>query len=51
MLKLTKDQAKAKQNSEAELLLFENYSLSLCTLSSKNNRRYLKKVQKARKYV
>ena len=35
-LKLVKNQAKAKQHSEAELLLFENYSLSLTTLSSKN---------------
>ena len=34
-LKLAKTQAKAKQHPEAELLLFENYSLSLYTLSSK----------------
>ena len=31
MLKLAKKQAKGKQNPEAELLLFENYTLSsLC---------------------
>ena len=39
-LKLGKNQAKAKQHSEAELMLFKNYSLYLSTLSSKNNRRY-----------
>ena len=38
--------AKAKQHPEAELLLFENYSLSSSTLSPKNNRRYSKNVQK-----
>ena len=42
-MKLVKNQAKAKQNPEAELLLFENYSLSLSTLSIKNNRRHSKK--------
>ena len=36
-LNFAKSQTKAKQHSEAELLLFENYSLSLSTLSSKNN--------------
>ena len=41
-----KDQAKAKQHPETELLLFENYLLSTPTLSSKNNRRYSKNVQK-----
>ena len=35
-LKLVKNQTKAKQHSEAELLLLENYSLSSSTLSSKN---------------
>ena len=45
-LKLTKNEAKAKQHPEAELLLFENYSLFLSTFSSKINRRYLKKYQK-----
>ena len=43
---LAKNQAKAKQHTEAELLLFENYSLSSSTLSSKSNRRYSKNVQK-----
>ena len=41
--KLAKNQAKAKQHPEAELLLFENYSLSSSTLSFKNKRRYSKK--------
>ena len=45
-LKLAKLQAKLKQNSEAELLLFENYSLSLSALPSKNNRKYPKKCTK-----
>ena len=39
-LKLAKNQAKAKQHPEAELLLFENKSHSSSKLSSKNNRRY-----------
>ena len=38
-LKLTKNQAKAKQHPEAELLLFEDYSHS----SSENNRTYSRK--------
>ena len=42
-LKLTENQANAKQHPEAELLLFENYSHSSSTLSSKNNRTYSKK--------
>ena len=37
-LKLAKNQANAKQQPEAELLLFRNYSYSLSTLSSKNNK-------------
>ena len=37
MLKLAKNQANSKQHPEAELLLFENYSHSSLTLSSKNN--------------
>ena len=45
-LKLAKNQAKAKQHPEAELLLFENYSLSSSTLSSKYNRGYSKKCTK-----
>ena len=42
-LKLAKNQAKAKQHPEAELLLFQNYWLSSSTLSSQNSRRYSKK--------
>ena len=42
-LKLAKNQANTKQHPEAELLLFENYSHSWSTLSSKNNRTYSKK--------
>ena len=42
-MKLAKNQAKAKQHPEDELLLFENYSLSLSTLSIKNNRSHSKK--------
>ena len=45
-LKLTKNQAKAKQQFEAELLIFENYSLSSSKLSSKNSSRYSKKYKK-----
>ena len=41
-MKLVKNQAKAKEHPEAEILLFEN-SLSSSTLSSKNKRRYSKK--------
>ena len=51
-LKLAKNQAKAKQHPETELLLFENYSLFSSTLSSKNNRiigDILNKVQKNKK--
>ena len=36
-LKLTKYKANAKQDHEAELLVFENYSHSSSTLSFKNN--------------
>ena len=39
-MKLAKRRAKAKQHPEAQL----NYSLSSSALSSKNNRRYSKKV-------
>ena len=45
-LKLAKNQAKAKQHSQAELLLFQNYSLCSSTLSFKNNRHILKNAQK-----
>ena len=41
-LKLTKNQAYAKQHPEAELLLFENYSHSSC----ENNRAYSRKQAK-----
>ena len=44
--KLAKHQAKAKQQPEAELLPFENYSLLLSKLSSKNSMRYSKKYAK-----
>ena len=42
-LKLAKNQANAEQHPEPELLLFENYSHSSPTLSSKKNRTYSKK--------
>ena len=42
-LKFVKTQANAKQHREAQLLLFENYSHSSSTLSSKNNRTYFEK--------
>ena len=45
-LKLGKNQAKAKQHPEAELFLFENYSLLSSKLSSKNSRDILKNIQK-----
>ena len=38
---MAKSQANAKQHPEAEFLLFENYSHSPSTLSSKNNRTYV----------
>ena len=38
-----KKQANATQQTEAELLLFENYSHSSSTLSSKNKSTYSKK--------
>ena len=46
MLKLAKNQANAKQHPDVELLLFENYSHSSSTLSSKNDRTYSKKKAK-----
>ena len=45
-MKLAKNQANDKQHSETELLLFENYSHSSSTLSSKNNRTYPENKQK-----
>ena len=47
-LKLPKNQANVKQHPEAELWLFENYSLSSFTLSCKNNKTYLKNKQKTK---
>ena len=43
---MAKNQAKAKQHLEAELSLFENYSLSSFMLSSKTNMSYSKKYAK-----
>ena len=45
-LQLAKNQANTKQHLEAKLLLFENYSLSSSTLSSKIIRDILKNAQK-----
>ena len=45
-MKLVKNQAKAKQHPETELLALENYSLFSSMLSSKNNSRYSKKCTK-----
>ena len=45
-MKLAKNQANDKQHPEAELFLFENYSHSSSTLSSKNNRTYPENQQK-----
>ena len=45
-LKLAKNQAKAKQYPEAELLLFEIYQFSSSMLSSKTNLKYSKKCPK-----
>ena len=42
-VEFVKNQANAKQHPEAELLLYENYSHSSSTISSKINRRYSKK--------
>ena len=42
-LKLTKNQANAKQHPEAEPLLFENYSHCSSTLSSIRNLTYSEK--------
>ena len=43
LLKLVKDQVKVKQQPEAEILLFENYSFSSFMLPLKTNTRYSKK--------
>ena len=50
-LKLPINQANAKQQPEAELLLSENYSHSSSTLSSKNDRTYSKKYAKEQEFV
>ena len=52
-MKLAKNQAKTKQHPEAEFLLFEKYSVSSSTLSSKNNRKssILTNVQKTSTFV
>ena len=50
-LNLAKSQANAKQHSEAELLLFGNYSYNLSSLSSKNNRIYIVKNKQRNKCV
>ena len=49
-LRLGKNQAKAKQDTELELLLFENYSPFSSTLPSQNNCIYSKKCTK-NKYI
>ena len=46
-----KNQAKAKQHSETELLLLENNSLSSSTLLSKNNGKYSKKCAKNKSHT
>ena len=43
---MTKNQANAKEHTEAELLLFENYLLLSSNLSPKNSRGYSKKYAK-----
>ena len=45
-MKLAKNQPKAKQHTEVELLLFENYPLSSYMLSSKNSIANFKKCAK-----
>ena len=44
-MKLTKNQANAKQHPEAKLLLFENYSYSSSKLSCKNKKICCKKTK------
>ena len=45
-LKWAKNEARDKQHPKTEVSLFEKLSLSLPTLSSKNNERYSKKIFK-----
>ena len=47
-LKYPKNQANTKHHPQAEYLLFENYSHSPSTLSSKNNSTYSKKKIKSK---
>ena len=47
-MKIGKKQAKASQHPEAELLLFENYSVSPSMLSFKTDLRYPRKCAKSR---
>ena len=42
-MRMAKNQENTNHHPEAELLLFENYSHSSSTLSSKNNGTYSKK--------
>ena len=48
MLKFAKHKQKLSNTLEAEVLLFQNYSLSSSTLSPKNNRAFSKKCMKNR---
>ena len=48
---MAKNQAKAKEQPEAELLLFENYSISLFMLSPTTNMKYSKKFAKNQAYL
>ena len=48
---MAKKEAKAKKHGQAKLSLCENCSFSASTLSSKNNRRNLKNVQKTSAFI
>ena len=48
---MAKNIARAKQQPEAELMLFENYTLSSSTLSSQTIKLILRDVKKARVLV
>ena len=43
---MAKNLANAKQHAEVELLTYENYWHSSSTLSTRNNRKYPKKISK-----
>ena len=45
--KTAKNQAKAKQQPQAERLLIKNYPLASSTLSSKNNSEYFQQIAKS----